>query len=275
MDDLKKIFDYLISLPRKEYGWLELKEAKNNFDFDDLGRYFSALSNEANLSNKDFAWLIFGYSEKMKEIVGTNFRNNSENLHQLKYEIAEYTSNKMTFTEIHEISVHNKRIILFQIPPAPQGIPVAWKGHYYGRDGESLVGLKIDEIERIRSQHFNSDWSSLICEKATIDDLDEEAVKLARERYLTKHKSMEKEIKEWDVITFLNKARITINGKMTNTAIILLGKPEAEIHIKPAIAQISWILKDHNNEMLDYEHFHPPFIINTSKVFKKIRNRGL
>jgi ATP-dependent DNA helicase RecG len=30
---------------------LEFKEAKNNYDFDKLGKYFSALSNEANLSN--------------------------------------------------------------------------------------------------------------------------------------------------------------------------------------------------------------------------------
>jgi hypothetical protein len=31
---------------------VEFKKAENNFDFDDLGKYFSALSNEANL-NKD------------------------------------------------------------------------------------------------------------------------------------------------------------------------------------------------------------------------------
>ena len=28
---------------------VEFKKAENNFDFDDLGKYFSALSNEANL----------------------------------------------------------------------------------------------------------------------------------------------------------------------------------------------------------------------------------
>ena len=30
-----------------ETEWLEFKEAKNSFDFDNLGKYFSALSNEA------------------------------------------------------------------------------------------------------------------------------------------------------------------------------------------------------------------------------------
>jgi len=32
--------------------WWSSRRRKNNFDFDDLGKYFSALSNEANL-NKD------------------------------------------------------------------------------------------------------------------------------------------------------------------------------------------------------------------------------
>lgn len=39
---------------------VEYKSAKNNFDFDDLGKYFSALSNEANLRHADAGWLLFG-----------------------------------------------------------------------------------------------------------------------------------------------------------------------------------------------------------------------
>lgn len=35
---------------------------------------------------------------------------------------------------------------MFQIPPAPQGIPIAFQDHYYGRDGESLQGLAIEKL---------------------------------------------------------------------------------------------------------------------------------
>ncbi|NTW20454.1 MAG: KR domain-containing protein, partial [Nostocales cyanobacterium W4_Combined_metabat2_030] len=49
--NLKAKFDELMSLTT-ENEWAELKEAKNNYDFDNLGRYFSALSNEANLKGK-------------------------------------------------------------------------------------------------------------------------------------------------------------------------------------------------------------------------------
>lgn len=55
-------------IQHKESEVAEFKKAENNFDFDDLGKYFSALSNEANLSGLDFAWLIFGYDEKCLKI---------------------------------------------------------------------------------------------------------------------------------------------------------------------------------------------------------------
>jgi ATP-dependent DNA helicase RecG len=41
----------LLLLPA-ETEWVEFKEAKSNLDFDDIGRYFSALSNEARLNGE-------------------------------------------------------------------------------------------------------------------------------------------------------------------------------------------------------------------------------
>jgi len=49
----------------------------------------------------------------------------------------------------------------------------------------------------------------------------------------------------------------------------LLGKDEASSLISPAIAQISWILKD---DPSDYEHFHTPFILTVEKALSRIRN---
>lgn len=39
-------------LKASENECVEFKRAKNNFDVDTLGKYFSALGNEANLKNK-------------------------------------------------------------------------------------------------------------------------------------------------------------------------------------------------------------------------------
>ena len=57
---------------------VEFKEAKTQYDFGKLGKYFSALSNEANLKGEESAWLIFGIKDKPvpREIVGSDFRTN-------------------------------------------------------------------------------------------------------------------------------------------------------------------------------------------------------
>ena len=57
LEKLKDKLDELMTLPA-ETEWVEFKEAKTSFDFDDLGKYFSALSNEANLKNQDCGWLM-------------------------------------------------------------------------------------------------------------------------------------------------------------------------------------------------------------------------
>ena len=268
---LKSKLDELRSLP-KETEWMEFKEAKNTFHFDELGKYFSALSNEANLKNKDCGWLIFGIEDKTRNIVGTQYRPNRANLDSLKYEIAKKTTNRITFVEIHELLLQEGRVIMFQIPATPQGIPIAWDGHYYGREGESLSPLNIQEIEQIRNQVKQYDWSAQICESATINDLAPKAIEKARAEYKKKNNKISEEVDGWDNITFLNKAKVTIQGKITRAAIILLGKEESEHFLSPFVAKISWILKDEHNIEKDYEHFGPPFIINSDDVFSKIRN---
>ncbi len=251
---------------------VEFKEAKAGYDFGKLGKYFSALSNEANLMKKDGAWLVFGIENKGHEIVGSNFRLNKSNLDSLKKELADKTSNRITFREIYELFLPEGRVILFHIPPAPKGLPVAFEGHFYGRDGQSLVPLNLEEIERIRVQSSKSDWSAAIVHDATLDDLDPSAISYAREKFLVKFPELKGELTQWDDITFLNKAKITIKGKITRTAIILLGKNESEHFLIPSIAKIRWVLKTVGNEEKDYEIFPPPILLAIDRVFEKIRN---
>lgn len=275
-EDIEKKLDELIA-SQFETEVTEFKEAKNSFSFDELGQYFSALSNEANLHNKNCAWLIFGIEDKKHIIVGTNYRKSAKDLNNLKEEIARQTSEHLSFIEIYECkrkdpAGKNQRILLFQIPPAPKGIPIAFKRMYYGRDGESLVGLSIEKIERIRSQSKSEDWSAKLITEASIEDLDSDAIQFARHVYIQKNPKLAEEVPTWDDQTFLNKAKLTSNGKITNTAIVLLGKSESEHYISPATSKITWILKDKDGIEKDYEHFTCPLILSIQEVYKKIRN---
>ncbi len=255
---------------RKEKEWFEFKEAKNDYPFEDLGKYFSAISNEANLKRIQYGWIIFGVDNNGK-IVGTNYKNTGESLDKLKKDVADHTSDRLTFIEIYELSFQEGRVIMFQIPAAPSGIPTSWKGHYYGREHDSLAPLNIQELEYIRNQKY-SDWSARIYENVTLKDLDSSALEKARENFKEKNPKISSEVDDWDDETFLNKINITIDGKITATAIILLGKEETQKYLNPFTSQITWILEDNQGNRIDYEHFGPPFILSVDKVFSKIRN---
>ncbi len=269
--ELKEILGRLRSM-EYENEVVEFKEAKNQYDFRKLGKYFSALSNEANLRKSREAWLIFGVSDKERALVDSRFRLNSKNLHHLKREIADKNSNRISFKEIYELIVDGKRVVMFCIPPAPKAIPVAFEGHYYARDHESLVPLNIEKIERIRSQQVREDWSAGIVEEATFDDLDKDAIAFAREKYKGKFQSKAEEVEEWDDVTFLNKAKILRKGKVTRTAILLLGNSNAEHFLLPSECKIRWLLRNNQGDQLDYELFTCPLILAVDRVFRKIRN---
>lgn len=270
----KQLLDILSSLRSlsAENEVVEFKEAKNNYDFTKLGKYFSALSNEANLCGKPFAWLVFGVEDKKHSIVGSQFRPKRKDLDSLKGEIANKTTNRISFIEIYELQEPEGRVLMFQIPAAPKGIPVAFDGHYYARDGEELVPLNIEKIERIRAQSILEDWSAAIVSDATIDDLDQDAIDLARKNYKSKFPEKAPEVDTWDDKTFLNKAKVTIKGRITRTALILLGKDESEHFLNPSEVKIRWKLLDENNNDVDYEIFGLPLILSVEKVFAKIRN---
>lgn len=63
-------------MARWEYEIVEFKEAKSHYDTDKIGRYFSAISNEANLRQQQYGWLVFGVSEKgkVRHVVGSAYK---------------------------------------------------------------------------------------------------------------------------------------------------------------------------------------------------------
>lgn len=264
---MKAVLENLLQLST-ETEVVEFKEAKTQFSKDKMGEYFSALSNEANLKGIDFAYLVLGVKND-KTIIGTSI--NDDQLNEYKLEMATFTNPKLSFDDTERIEKDGKNIIVCKIPAAPKGSPVSWKGHCYGRDGESLGALHDNEREKIKTQNGVNDWSAQIVENATIDDLDDKAIKIAREKYKEKNTnaSFYNDIDSWSTKQFLDKLKITINGKLTNTAILLLGKSEAVHFISPAVAQITWKL---DTEEKAYEHFGIPFFTEINSVLLKIRN---
>lgn len=265
----EKLVQMLVSF---ENEVVEFKEARSNYHFNDIGKYFSALSNEANLRGLQEAWLIFGISDD-KKIVGTDFRKQG-GLQSLKKEIVNGTNERLTFMEIYTLNLEKCRVIAFQIPPAIRGIPTTWQGAAYAREHESISPLPMNKVDLIRSQ-IGMDWSKEIVENATLEDLDKEAVKKARELFSKRQSDRKKAqeiLRKLSDIEVLNKAGITIKGKITRTALLLLGKNESSYFFDGFIPRITWTLYNADNSVKTYEHFDMPLLLAVDKVYSRIRN---
>lgn len=251
---------------------VEFKEARSNYSFKDIGKYFSALGNEANIRDKKEAWLIFGVDDN-KNIIGSAYRKEG-GLHNLKKEIVAGTNERLTFMEIYELQIDNCRIVAFQIPPAMRGIPTTWNGAAYAREGENVSPLPIDKMDLIRSQ-IGVDWSKLVVEEADFDDLDSEAVAYARKLFIKKQNASKKStemLEKMSDVEILNKAGILIKGKITNTALILLGKEESAYLFDGFIPRITWTLYNGDGSVKAYEHFDMPLLLAVDRTYAKIRN---
>ncbi|RYF74182.1 MAG: transcriptional regulator [Comamonadaceae bacterium] len=266
---LTSLLDRLIAAWEGEV--VEFKQASRDYDTDKIGQYFSALGNEANLRGAECGWLVFGVDDRHRAVVGTDYRLEPERLQGLKQQVAQGTEPSITFRNIHVLDHSGGRVLMFEIPPAPRGMPVAWQGHYYARAGESRAPLGLDKLDAIRQQTLAQDWTAQIVPDATLDDLDQTAVAHARESFAQKHANRldAAEVMAWSAATFMDRAHVTQNGRVTRTALLLLGKAESAWRLSPHPAQLTWKLDGPERA---YEHFGPPFLLSTTQLYRRIRN---
>lgn len=257
-------------LAQWESECVEFKAASNDYDTSDIGKYFSALSNEANLRGLTAAWLVFGVDNKKRQIISTDYRLERERLHGLKHQIAQGTDPSTSFREIHELHTPSGRVVLFEIPAAPRGLPIAWQTHFYARDHPTLTGLSIAKQDEIRAQGLADDWSAIVVKEASIADVDSNALAKARAIFTGKYSDRipEATIRSWDDAAFLEHAKLTHRGGITRACLLLLGREQATTLLNPYVAELSWKLEGPER---GYEHFHPPFLLNTSRLFQRIR----
>jgi ATP-dependent DNA helicase RecG len=268
--ELKILIDELRTLP-KETEWVEFKSSTIK-PKERIGDYISGLSNAACVNNQSFAYLVFGVDDNDHSIKGTFFDFQSQKVgnDDIEFWIKRQLSPSIRF-EYFECQYDNENTIeIFRIPAAV-GEPTAFQGKASIRLATSLTNLR--EYKDYARIIYNSqeDWSAKTIENATINDLDPDSIQKAKEKYKEKntHKPFHSFIDDWSDSVFLDKAKITINGKITNTAIILLGKPDSSHFISPSVAQITWKL---DTEEQAYEHFDIPLFTSVNDVIKRIRN---
>ena len=254
---------------------VEFKSGNKNFSTDEIGRYFSALSNEANLRGAECAWLVFGVNNKTHAAPGSEYPCDANSLNKsggLKAQIVEGTGG-LSFAGIHVLPRGtNANVIFFQIPAAPQGMPVPWKRHYFARAGENVVALGLEKLDAIRGQGLTLDWTAQTVDGVTMDSLDPDALALARSKFADKHSRTvsPEDVAGWTTEAFLDKLHLLRNGKLTRAAILLLGKSGTAADVlSPYSPQLVWKLV---GEECANDIFYPPFILATTELYSRIRN---
>ena len=251
--------------------WKEFKKLKHSVAgkaAEDIVSYISAIANVEGGN------LIIGVKDNTLEIVGikefsdytiNNIKpriiGNCTNLNEEEFEVEEVTT---TDTQ--------KTVWIFHIPQHQFRLPVYAHKKAWQRIGDNLAKLTSTRLKAILEENeFIEDWTAEVIGEATINDLDEQAIKKARKEYVKRNPKYKSEIDGWSDKKFLDKAKITKRGRITRTALILLGKEESE-HFLNSFVKIRWNLKTTDNKDKDYEIFSIPFILAIDQVFQKIRN---
>lgn len=167
----------------------------------------------------------------------------------------------------------NKKVWIIHIPKHRPKLPVYAHNKAWQRIEDSLVEITAERLNAILEENSPTfDWSAEIVEGASLNDLDSKALQKARAEYKAVHPRLTDEIDSWNDMELLSRAGVSTKGKLTCAAILLLGKSTAIHFIQPAVATITWVLVDDNDDKADYEHFTIPFLLTVDEALSKIRN---
>jgi ATP-dependent DNA helicase RecG len=258
-------------LENEKCEWKEFKSLKHNVSGKEGNDIISYLS---SISNMNGGHLVIGVKDKELNIIGIQdlYDYNTESIKiKLIQNCTNLSSEGLSISEFIT-SDSNKVVWIINIPKHPFRLPVYAHKKAWQRIGDSLVELTnarrdaiLQEVKPIE------DWSAVIIENATIDDLDISAIEKAKVEFAKRNPKYSNDILKWDNAKFLNKSKLTIKGKITRTCMILLGKEEEE-HFLNSTVKIRWNLKTVDNQDKDFEIFSIPFILAIDEVYKKIRN---
>ena len=200
--------------------------------------YVSALCNEGG------GFLVLGMDDLFPhKVVGT--KQCEGQIGELESNIYRDTHIRPTIYELYEDESNKKgRVLVIEVPPRPVGKLFRFEDVALMRVGEELKPMSDEMIYSILQEH-EPDFSADICEGISINDLDTEAIRILKQKYAIKQKNNDfLTLPDEQVLSDLN---LISNGKITNAALILVGKKEV---LNNRLPQASVILEFRKSESL-------------------------
>lgn len=211
---------------RESEDKVEFKSAQKNFSFagsehrEQAERRKCFLGYVVALCNEGGGTLVLGMADKHPhDVVGSNFGEGK--IGKLEDEV--YTRLKIRVRCEELFDEKDNRVLVTYVPPRPVGQTIKFEGVPLMRIGDSLRDMSDDVLRAILNEQ-EGDFSAKICDGLTTDDLDENAVRTLKQKYAVKQNNpaFARQTDEQALIDL----DLSVNGRLTYAALILLGKKE-------------------------------------------------
>lgn len=197
-----------IAAPTETEG-LEFKTASNQYSKEKVCEYVSGIGNSGGGA------LVLGVTDKPpRSVVGTRAFTDLAGLRDHVYMA---TRSRI---ETREFSVEGRRVLVIGIDAAHRGAPICYNNIHYMRTGSALRPMGAVELRQAFADAA-LDFSAETCPGAVMADLDQAAIDQFRALWGKREPQIVAQ--NWDNTQLLEAAELTIDGGVTNAAMILLG----------------------------------------------------
>lgn len=261
---------------RESEDKIEFKEAKHNFPWnggshkEQSDRRKCYLGYIVALANEKGGLLVLGMEDKLPhKVVGSDFADGK--IGALEDEVYKRLGIRVHVSEL--IDENGLRVLVTEIPSRPLGRIMKFEGVPLMRTGDSLRNMTDEEMLAILLEQ-EPDFSAKICPELTINDIDENAIAILKDRYALKQQNPSfKELSTEQVLTDLDLK--TTQG-ISYAALILLGKDQAlKKHLPNAQVNIEY------RKTVEQTHFDKrytyikPLFIGIDDIWSQLNARNL
>ncbi|MEK9157345.1 MAG: RNA-binding domain-containing protein [Patescibacteria group bacterium] len=251
-------------------NWSRLTQNISGREGEDAISYISAISNMSG------GFLIIGVDDD-RNIEGITDVSNYT-IENIKLRILGNCPNLISegfYTQEFITDDSSKRVWVISIPRHAPRRPVYAHAKAWQRVGDSLTSLRPERMEAIlRESLQGSDYSSEICPKAEIEDLDPLAIEVLRKGWSTK-------ARREDFLLFgdekiLQSLNLLSDEGLTNAAVILLGKETSIGKLLPGSEVILEWRQDENRVEYDYrKSWKNAFLLIHNEIWEAIDARNI
>lgn len=220
------------------------------------------------LCNEDGGSMVIGMEDKYPhKVIGT--KQSEGAIGELAAQIYSDTGIR---TDIYELYEDDKRILVIDIDARPIGRVFKFEDVALMRIGEELKPMS-EEVYLKIIQEQEPDFSQQICSGLTIDDLEEMAIEIMKDKYATKQKNPG--FRSLPVEQVLSDLDLMKGGNLTNAALILLAKENV---IKERLPQAAIMHEYRTNEsQIHFDKrvkFQESFFVMIEKLWDLINMRN-